>query len=195
MFSGIVQAVVEGELKGSVLKIPKVWDVSVGESVAVNGVCLTVSKVDERHMYFDVGPETLEKTNLAKERLFNLERALRVGDLVGGHYVTGHVDGTVKLLTKRRVGNFVFMTFSMPKERWAIAKKGSIALNGVSLTVADLSLDTFTVQFIPHTLERTNFKFAKPGTEVNYEIDIFARYLERLVRVWMTSLRPSDPSF
>lgn len=195
MFSGIVQAVVEGELKGSVLKIPKVWDVSVGESVAVNGVCLTVSKVDERHMYFDVGPETLEKTNLAKERLFNLERALRVGDLVGGHYVTGHVDGTVKLLTKRRVGNFVFMTFSMPKERWAIAKKGSIALNGVSLTVADLSLDTFTVQFIPHTLERTNFKFAEPGAEVNYEIDIFARYLERLVRVWMTSLRPSDPSF
>lgn len=195
MFSGIVQAVVEGELKGSVLKIPKVWDVSVGESVAVNGVCLTVSKVDERYMYFDVGPETLEKTNLAKERLFNLERALRVGDLVGGHYVTGHVDGTVKLLTKRRVGNFVFMTFSMPKERWAIAKKGSIALNGVSLTVADLSLDTFTVQFIPHTLERTNFKFAEPGAEVNYEIDIFARYLERLVRVWMTSLRPSDPSF
>lgn len=195
MFSGIVQAVVEGELKGSVLKIPKVWDVSVGESVAVNGVCLTVSKVDERHMYFDVGPETLEKTNLAKERFFNLERALRVGDPVGGHYVTGHVDGTVKLLTKRRVGNFVFMTFSMPKERWAIAKKGSIALNGVSLTVADLSLDTFTVQFIPHTLERTNFKFAEPGAEVNYEIDIFARYLERLVRVWMTSLRPSDPSF
>lgn len=195
MFSGIVQAVVEGELKGSVLKIPKVWDVSVGESVAVNGVCLTVSKVDERYMYFDVGPETLEKTNLAKERFFNLERALRVGDPVGGHYVTGHVDGTVKLLTKRRVGNFVFMTFSMPKERWAIAKKGSIALNGVSLTVADLSLDTFTVQFIPHTLERTNFKFAEPGAEVNYEIDIFARYLERLVRVWMTSLRPSDPSF
>jgi len=195
VFSGIVQAVVEGELKGSVLKIPKVWDVSVGESVAVNGVCLTVSKVDERHMYFDVGPETLEKTNLAKERFFNLERALRVGDPVGGHYVTGHVDGTVKLLTKRRAGNFVFMTFSMPKERWAIAKKGSIALNGVSLTVADLSLDTFTVQFIPHTLERTNFKFAEPGAEVNYEIDIFARYLERLVRVWMTSLRPSDPSF
>lgn len=195
MFSGIVQAVVEGELKGSVLKIPKVWDVSVGESVAVNGVCLTVSKVDERYMYFDVGPETLEKTNLAKERFFNLERALRVGDPVGGHYVTGHVDGTVKLLTKRRAGNFVFMTFSMPKERWAIAKKGSIALNGVSLTVADLSLDTFTVQFIPHTLERTNFKFAEPGAEVNYEIDIFARYLERLVRVWMTSLRPSDPSF
>jgi len=195
VFSGIVQAVVEGELKGSVLKIPKVWDVSVGESVAVNGVCLTVSKVDERYMYFDVGPETLEKTNLAKERFFNLERALRVGDPVGGHYVTGHVDGTVKLLTKRRAGNFVFMTFSMPKERWAIAKKGSIALNGVSLTVADLSLDTFTVQFIPHTLERTNFKFAEPGAEVNYEIDIFARYLERLVRVWMTSLRPSDPSF
>lgn len=195
MFSGIVQAVVEGELKGSVLKVPKVWDVGVGESVAVNGVCLTVSKVDDRYMYFDVGPETLERTNLAKERFFNLERALRVGDFVGGHFVTGHVDGTVKLLSKRRTGGFVFMTFSTPKERWAVAKKGSIALNGVSLTVADVSLDTFTVQLIPHTLEKTNFKHLEPGAEVNYEIDVFARYLERLVRVWMTSSRLSDPSF
>lgn len=178
MFSGIIQEVQPGSLVGGILKIKRCWDdLCIGESIAVNGVCLTVRKVDEEFMYFDVGPETIARTNLSHCKFFNLERALRVGDRISGHFVTGHVDGVVKFLSKSVSGNSVFFKFSMPKERYAVVEKGSIALNGISLTIARIDLDSFSIQVIPHTLEQTNLKYLSIGDPVNYEIDVFARYV------------------
>lgn len=182
MFTGIIQNVQKGELIKGVLKVKRCWQkIEVGESIAVNGVCLTLTKFDNEYMYFDVGLETLLRTNLSKSTFFNLERALKIGDTLSGHYVTGHVDGTIKLLSKISNNNTMYLKFSMPEERWAIAKKGSIALNGISLTVAQVDLDSFTVQIIPHTLENTNLKFLKSGDMVNYEIDVLARYIGNIL--------------
>lgn len=179
MFTGIIQNVQKGELVNGVLKIRRCWDdLKIGESIAINGVCLTLRKFDNSYMYFDVGLETLLKTNLSVCTVFNLERALRIGDSLSGHYVTGHVDGMIKLLSKNSTGNTVYMKFSIPPERWAIVKKGSIALNGISLTISHVDLDSFTVQIIPHTLDNTNLRFLKSGDVVNYEIDVLARYVE-----------------
>lgn len=178
MFTGIIQKVAKGVLVGNRLKIERCWeDLSLGESIAVNGVCLTLTDFDDSFMYFDVGAETLKLTNIKYEKLFNLERALKLGDSVSGHFVTGHVDGMVKLIAKHIYDKTLYLTFSMPKERWGVVKKGSIALNGVSLTIANASLDTFTVQLIPHTIENTTFKFITSGSYVNYEIDVLARFI------------------
>ncbi|ODN29905.1 riboflavin synthase [Fervidobacterium thailandense] len=178
MFTGIIQSVQPGNLSGGVLKIKRCWDdLSLGESVAVNGVCLTVRSFDKDFVYFDVGPETIGRSNLSKCKFFNLERALKVGDRISGHFVTGHVDGVIRFLSKYVSGNSVFFKFAMPNERYAIVEKGSIALNGISLTIAKVDLDSFIVQVIPHTLEQTNLKYLSVGDPVNYEIDILARYL------------------
>jgi len=195
MFTGIIQHVCKGYFDGKRLIVENPWRypkdssqcVFIGESISVNGACLTVVKVDE-NLHFDVGVETLNKTNLRFEKYFNLERALRVGDSLSGHYVTGHVDGTIIFLSKQNVKNSVLMTFKKPREYWAVTQKGSIALNGVSLTIASVSDETFTVQVIPHTLEKTNLKFLVPGSPVNYEIDIFARYMKGVLDIWMKNL-------
>jgi riboflavin synthase len=195
MFTGIIQHVCKGYFDGKRLIVENPWRypkdssqcVFIGESISVNGACLTVVKVDE-NLHFDVGVETLNKTNLRFEKYFNLERALRVGDSLSGHYVTGHVDGTIIFLSKQNVKNSVFMTFKKPREYWAVTQKGSIALNGVSLTIASVSDETFTVQVIPHTFEKTNLKFLVPGSPVNYEIDIFVRYMKGVLDIWMKNL-------
>ncbi|ACM22935.1 riboflavin synthase [Thermotoga neapolitana] len=193
MFTGIIQRVEEGVFREGRLFFKRTWEVEVGESVAVNGVCLTVSGVSENEYWFDVGEETKRRTNLSVSRFYNLEKALTFGSSVSGHLVTGHVDGVVRFVGSERRGGSVFMFFSMPEERWAVVPRGSIALNGVSLTVVETSLDTFSVQVIPHTFHNTNLRFLIPGDPVNYEIDIIARYLkgviesgksERILREW-----------
>ncbi len=203
MFTGIIQHVCKGYFDGKRLIIENPWRcpkdssqcIVIGESISVNGACLTVVKVDE-NLHFDVGVETLNKTNLRFEKYFNLERALRVGDSLSGHYVTGHVDGTTIFLSKQTAKNSVLMTFKKPREHWGIIQKGSIAINGVSLTIAAVSDETFTVQVIPHTLEKTNLKFLVPGSPVNYEIDIFARYMKGVLDIWMRNLyNPSEMTF
>lgn len=182
MFTGIIQSVQKGEFIDGVLKVKRCWeDLEIGESIAINGVCLTLRKFDDEWMYFDVGLETLSKTNLSTCSIFNLERALKIGDSLSGHYVTGHVDGMIRFISKVSKGNTVYMKFSMPPERWAVVRKGSIALNGISLTIASADLDSFTVQIIPHTLENTNLKFLRLGDTVNYEIDMLARYVEGIL--------------
>ncbi|MEJ5256832.1 MAG: riboflavin synthase [Fervidobacterium sp.] len=180
MFTGIVERVEQGEFLGDVIRLRKCWDdVTLGESISVNGVCLTVSKIDSQYLYFDVGKETQLLTNLFKSRYYNLERAIKVGDRLSGHYVTGHVDGMIRFISKNRVSNTIYMYFSLPKEHWGIVSKGAITLNGISLTIASVSLDTFSVQVIPHTYEHTNLKYMKSGEQVNYEIDILAKYTWR----------------
>ncbi|MGC8902398.1 MAG: riboflavin synthase [Fervidobacterium sp.] len=190
MFTGIIQRVAKGSLVKGKLKLERCWDdLQIGESIAVNGVCLTLTDYDNKFMYFDVGVETLKVTNLRFESFFNLERALKLGESISGHFVSGHVDGMIRLITKNVVENSLYLTFSTPQERWGVVRKGSIALNGVSLTIANVSIDTFTVQLIPHTLENTTFKFIKVGTLVNYEIDVLARYVHGIIkkkeRMWL----------
>ena len=148
----------------------------IGDSVAVNGVCLTVVDAPDGRLAFDVVQETLDRTKPFGDQV-NLEAALRAGEALGGHYVQGHVDGGG---TVRTVGDPVWIDASPELLRYVV-EKGSIAVDGVSLTVADLGEEWFAVSLIPETLERTTLGRAAPGTTVNLEVDVLAKHLEKLV--------------
>jgi len=160
------------------------FDLQLGESISVNGVCLTVTKY-ESAVSFDVSPETLKSTNLGELRVsgkVNLERALRLSDRLGGHIVTGHVDGIGVIKGKRKTGEYTFYTFDAPPEILKyIVKKGSITIDGISLTVVDLDTGSFNVAIIPHTLTATNLGEKGVGDRVNLEADIIGKYVERLL--------------
>ena len=159
-------------------------DLQLGDSISVNGVCLTVTK-HGAEISFDVSPETLKSTNLGALNVgdrVNLERALRLSDRLGGHIVTGHVDGIGVIKEKRKAGEYTFYTFEAPSEILKyIVKKGSITVDGISLTVVDLDARTFHVAIIPHTLTATNLGEKGPGDRVNLEADIIGKYVERLL--------------
>ncbi|ABR29923.1 riboflavin synthase subunit alpha [Thermosipho melanesiensis] len=177
MFSGIIEHCTRDFLlRNGELEIKLPFKCEIGDSVSVNGVCLTVKRVYNFWHYFDVGNETMKITNLSFSKYLNIERALKIGDRLNGHFVMGHVDGLIRLVKTVKLFSTVYMYFTLPKERFAIVRKGSIALNGISLTISNVSLDVFEVQVIPHTFENTNLKYLDIGELVNYEIDIFARY-------------------
>ena len=151
-----------------------------GESVAVDGVCLTVSSRSGDRFHVDAVQETLQRTTLGQE--VNLERALRASDRLGGHLVSGHVDETTALTSVRRGGADYRVRFRLAESvRRYVARKGSVAVHGVSLTVSDLGSDEFEVALVPETLERTNLGKLGPGDPVNLEVDLLARYLDRLL--------------
>lgn len=156
-----------------------------GDSIAVNGVCLTVTSLGSGRFMADLSEETLAKSTLGHKRagaVVNLERALALGQRLGGHIVQGHSDGTGEFLSRQPIGDSVVMRIRFPQELGRyIALKGSIALDGVSLTVADLGLDWFEVAVIPATLEWTNLGQLQKGDAVNLETDVLAKYLERLM--------------
>jgi len=157
----------------------------LGESVAVNGVCLTVASVGEGTFDADVSSETLRRSALGELRpgsAVNLERALRLVDRLGGHFVLGHVDGTARLVKNALDGEFRVLRFeaAAPLLRYVV-EKGSVAVDGISLTVASLGAEGFSVAVIPHTLERTNLPGRKLGDRVNLEVDILGKYVERLL--------------
>ena len=159
--------------------------VRVGESVAVNGCCLTVTAQREGQFMFDLLAESLDRTNIGRLKPggpVNLERALRVDGRLGGHFVQGHVDCTAKVLAVEEKGPDLRLDIALPPEfsRY-VAYKGSIAINGVSLTVAVANAEDFSVWVIPHTLEHTNLGDLEAGDLVNLEFDILAKYVERLV--------------
>ncbi len=181
MFSGIVEAIGKARYSAGKLYAELPFGAKPGDSVAVNGVCLTVVEFDGKIATFDAGEETLRRTNLRGAKVVNLERALKVGERLDGHMVTGHIDGTLHFIARRQSGNTTWMAFEMPPERWGVAEKGSIALNGVSLTVAKVEENRFWVQVIPYTLEKTNLGLLRAGDRVNYEIDIIARYVRRIL--------------
>ncbi len=162
-------------------------ELAVGESVAVDGVCLTVAARTPEGFAVDAVAETLARTTLGglrPEDPVNLERALRVGDRLGGHLVQGHVDGTAAVLEVTRAGGDVRLAVELPPALGPyVALKGSIALSGVSLTVASVEGGAFSVALIPETLVRTTLGRAVPGTRLNVEVDLLARYLEGLLRV------------
>lgn len=193
MFTGIVEATgrvagIQSGSQDSRLRLDSgalsLEDTALGDSIAVNGVCLTVVALDAGHFEVDVSRETLACTTLGTlktGRPVNLELALRLSDRLGGHLVSGHVDGLGELLSRDPEGQSERLVFRVPV---ALAKyisgKGSICIDGVSLTVNAVEADTFTVQVIPHTRQRTIIGDYRPGTRVNIEVDIIARYLERL---------------
>jgi riboflavin synthase len=148
----------------------------IGDSVAVDGVCLTVTENDDGRLTFDVVQETLERTRPFGDEV-NLEAALRAGDPLGGHYVQGHVDGVG---TVRSIGDPVWIDVDSPLLRYVV-EKGSIAVDGVSLTVATVDERGFAVALIPHTLEVTTLARLAPGDTVNLETDVLAKYVERLL--------------
>ena len=159
--------------------------VRIGESVAVNGCCLTVTAQREGQFMFDLLAESLDRTNIGRLKPgspVNLERALRVDGRLGGHFVQGHVDCTTEVLAVEERGPDLRIDIALPAEfaRY-VAYKGSIAINGVSLTVAAANAADFSVWVIPHTLENTNLGDLEAGDLVNLEFDILAKYVERLV--------------
>lgn len=193
MFTGLVErvgtvAAIEDHAGGRRLTIASglpLDEVADGDSIAVDGACLTVAgKADERFSV-DVIPESLRVTTLGELAVgsrVNLERALRVGDRLGGHWVQGHVDGTAPVRSIRRGDDWrVEIGLTETIERF-VAFKGSIALQGVSLTVATLSAESFEVALIPTTLRETTLGDLSDGARVNVEVDLLARYLERLTR-------------
>jgi riboflavin synthase len=178
MFTGIVQerARVSSFEQGR-LVLETTVGAEVGDSVAVDGVCLTVTANDARTLAFDVVQETLDRTKPFGDEV-NVEAALRAGDPLGGHYVQGHVDGVG---TVRATGDPVWIDAG-PELLQYVVEKGSIAVDGVSLTVAALDERGFAVALIPHTLEVTTLGSLEPGKQVNLEVDILAKYVERLLR-------------
>lgn len=155
----------------------------IGDSVALNGCCLTVVEVEGTNLAFEAGPETLERTNLGElipGSTVNVERALQLGDRLGGHMVTGHIDATGSLVERTEDGEWSTCWFEVPHELTRqMASKGSITIDGVSLTLVDVTSDRFSVMLIPHTLEVTSLGHLKVGARVNLETDVLAKYVQR----------------
>jgi riboflavin synthase len=193
MFTGIIQAV--GEIKhvtpladGVSLRVSSgslnLSDVKTGDSIAVNGVCLTVVTITDRLFSVDVSRATLNCTARMDEqgREVNLEKALRLSDRLGGHLVSGHVDGIGEVIEFTPAGGSHLLVLRVPLPLLKyIAKKGSITVNGVSLTVNVLADDKIEINLIPHTLAATTLKGLSAGAKVNIEVDMLARYVERLI--------------
>lgn len=194
MFTGIIEAL------GRIKKIEPVGgdmrlhvdagsldmsDVQLGDSIAVNGVCLTAIEFDNKHFVADVSNETIALTSLkdlATGSEVNLEKALLPTTRLGGHLVSGHVDGLGEVLTIKEASRSVQLIIRAPEElKHYIAMKGSICIDGTSLTVNKITNKDFEINIVPHTQQRTIIKNYKPGTKVNLEVDLIARYLERLL--------------
>lgn len=194
MFTGIIEEMGEirrREMDSSALSLEIGASFSqllnLGESVATNGVCLTVSRKGEAFFEAHVMPETLKKSNLmdgGPGTRVNLERALTLQDLLGGHLLLGHVDARATIKERREEGGSVLFTISYPEEFGPyLIPQGSVAVDGISLTVAHLSHDTFTISMIPHTLSKTTFQYRQVGDVVNIEFDLLGKYVHRLLTV------------
>ncbi len=193
MFSGIVEARgTVAELRSEppgcrlIVREPKIAEAAkVADSISVNGCCLTVIETSGPTFAFQAGPETLARTNLGELKpgsFVNLERALAVGDRLGGHFVTGHIDGVGTLQSREDHGDWSFFWFELPRRlSRQMASKGSVAVDGVSLTIVDSGPDRFSVALIPYTLAVTTLGPLRAGEKVNLETDVLAKYVERLI--------------
>ena len=193
MFTGLIETVgtiVRVEKSGSAATLSasaRFTDdaVRIGDSIAINGVCLTVTGMSGDVHIFDVSPETLERTSLRSARpgvRVNMERAMKISDRLGGHIVSGHVDCVATITQQRRIGDNTVFQFRVPRELIRfIASKGSVAIDGISLTVNSVEEESFSVNIIPHTAANTTLHQRKPGDEINIETDILAKYVDRLL--------------
>ena len=193
MFTGLVEEVgsllairsTEGAPRLQIAAAQIATGICIGDSVAVNGCCLTVSAHDGDHLAFDLLEETLDRTNLKtlrRESPVNLERALTADGRLGGHFVQGHIDCAARIISFEQTGDDHRLEVELPAQfaRY-VACKGSVALNGISFTVAEVSPESFAVWVIPHTKRQTNLASAKPGDLINVEFDILAKYVERML--------------
>lgn len=194
MFTGIVTDIGEivelrqaGDLQARIRTSYDTSTIDIGASIASDGVCLTVTALGEDWYDVQISAETLSKSNLERWTMgarVNLERALKVGDELGGHIVSGHVDGVAEVIAMQDEGDSTRVSFRAPADLARfIAPKGSVALNGTSLTVNEVEGDTFGINLIPHTQEVTNWGDVKVGDKINLEIDTLARYVARLAEV------------
>lgn len=193
MFTGLVEEL--GEVKNIIhgtnsvkltIKAKDIIpDLKIGDSIAVNGTCLTVVAFADNWFTADVMPETVKSTVLASftsGEIVNLERTLRVGDRFGGHIVSGHVDGVGTIVSKEKNDNAIIVKINAgPEVMTYIVKKGSIAIDGISLTVVDYTEDWFSVSLIPHSAAMTTLGFKKTGNKVNLEADVIGKYVEKLL--------------
>lgn len=193
MFTGIIEEI--GKIKSSSrkgnsielsLEASKVLgDVKLGDSIAVNGICLTVTSFTKSSFTADVMPETMSRTNLASlsnGARVNMERALRMGDRLGGHMLSGHIDGLGEIVGNKADDNAIWVTIATPKNILKyIIEKGSIAIDGISLTVAYVDEKVFKVSIIPHTQGETTLTSLKIGSKVNLENDLTAKYIEKFI--------------
>ena len=195
MFTGIIETVgeinqlaQEGENLHIEIKSPLAQELKIDQSVSHNGVCLTVVEVKEASYVVTAIQETLDKTNLkklTKGSLVNLERAMKLGDRLDGHLVQGHVDGTaICKKVEDSNGSWVF-TFEYDNSEFSTVEKGSITVNGVSLTVVDSKNGAFSVAIIPYTFENTNFNKIEQGTVVNLEFDIIGKYVKSIMKPYL----------
>jgi riboflavin synthase len=203
MFTGLIETIgavasVEKTGNGIRLSLRPLTDLEVnpGDSISINGVCLTVTenkspqspplqKGGRGDLSFDISPETVRSTNLGELKAgdqVNLERALKLSDRLGGHIVTGHVDGVGVIKSKKQAGEYTFYTFeSSPEILKYVVNKGSAAVDGISLTVVETDNKSFSVAIIPHTLKATNIGEKGIGNKVNIEVDIIGKYVEKLL--------------
>lgn len=193
MFTGIVEEI--GQIKGVQKNVDSVrltiaatkvlGDVKLGDSIAVNGVCLTVTEFSSGSFVADVMPETMKRSNLGllgTGTRVNLERALKVSDRLGGHIVSGHIDGMGRIVGKKKDDNAIWIQIEAPpKILRYIIEKGSVAIDGISLTVAYVDERSFKVSIIPHTQDETTLVSLKEGSEVNLENDLTAKYIEKFL--------------
>ena len=200
MFTGLVEgmAIVDGIApEGTAVRLTIEFpaelrdDATLGDSICLNGCCLTVVAIDGQTLAFEAGAETLAKTNLGRlqpgDRL-NVERSLPVHGRLGGHVVQGHVEGTARVTAIHTDGTWVTMRFALPEALVRfVVPKGSIAVDGISLTVVDVVENVFSVALIPHTLESTTLGQRQAGDLVNIETDILARYVERMLGPYLES--------
>lgn len=191
MFTGLVEdlgevlSLLKDSRGGRLLVKTRLGDIKLGDSVAVNGVCLTVVEVEGGRVAFEVSPETFRRTNLGLLRrgdLVNLERALRADSRFGGHFVLGHVDFTAKIKALRNLGEHRELILEIPQDQSKFfVEKGSVAVDGISLTVNYVREGSVSINVIPHTFENTNLKARKPGDLVNVETDILGKYVVNLL--------------
>ena len=193
MFTGIIEEIgyvkrINQQSRSAQIEIKAdkvLGDVAVGDSIAVNGVCLTVVTFDSQHFTADVMPETISKTNLRELKpgsSVNLERALQLGGRLGGHIVQGHVDAVGTIVEKQILEiAIIYRIATEPELLQYVVPKGSVAIDGISLTVVDVFQDSFTVSLIPHTAHETVLGEKKPGDRVNLESDIIGRYVKHLM--------------
>lgn len=189
MFTGIVEEI--GTVKSVQSKVitieaSKIFDdLHLGDSVAVNGTCLTVSSFDNKIFNADVTQETLNRTNLGSLKngsKVNLERAMTLSGRFGGHIVSGHIDGVGSIKSMKKDDNAIILTIKVSKHLMKyIVEKGSVAVDGISLTVASLTDNSFSIAVIPHTLKETVLYYKKEGDKVNIENDVIGKYVERLL--------------
>jgi len=205
MFTGIIEQthqILDIQSKGKnvdfFLNSPILGELKIDQSIAHNGVCLTVTEIEEKGYWVTAVDETLKKTNLRHWKVgnrINIERSLKAGDRLDGHMVQGHVDTMAICKERKEVDGSWLFSFAFPsKHQLLLVDKGSICINGVSLTVIEAQSDTFSVTIIPYTYEFTNFSDLMTGDKVNLEFDVLGKYIQRMLNPYLEKLSPKYSS-